>query len=82
MTGKTGIRQFALLHIKQLPSGTKIVLRELYKRVERAFPEQCSSRGDLPNEPRFENDIRFAIRDAKDDGLIKHAGRRGEWQRI
>ena len=25
MTGKTAIRQFALLHIKQLPSGTKIV---------------------------------------------------------
>src|SRR5260370_40204438 len=29
MTGKTAIRQFALLHIKQLPNGTKIVLREL-----------------------------------------------------
>jgi hypothetical protein len=82
MVGKTGVRQFAFLAIQQMPRGMRIVLRDLYRKVESIFPEQCSSRGDLPSEPRYENDIRWAIRDAKDHGLIKHTGKRGEWQRI
>jgi hypothetical protein len=36
MTGKAAIRHFALLHIKQLPSGTKIVLRVQARRTR--FP--------------------------------------------
>jgi hypothetical protein len=81
MGGKTAIRQVALLAIQGMPRGTKIVLRTLYRSLETALPEPCAARGDLPNEPRFENDIRFAIRDAKDRGLIKHTGMRGVWQR-
>ena len=81
MSGKTGVRQFALLAIQEMPSGAKIRLRDLYRRIESVFPGQCSSRGDLPNEPRYENDIRWAIRDAKDRGLIQRTGKRGEYQR-
>jgi len=81
MAGKSGLRYFALLAIEQMPSGAKIVVSKLYKDVGRIFPEQCSSRGDLPSEPKFENDIRWAIRDAKDRGLVKHV-KRGEWQRV
>jgi hypothetical protein len=32
------------------------------------------SGSQLPSEPKFRNDIRFAIRDARDRGLIKHLG--------
>lgn len=44
----------------------------------------CAERGDLPSEPRWKNDIRWAIRHAKDAGLVKHVGtpKSGEWLRI
>ncbi len=81
MGGKTAMRQIALLVIQQMQTGAIIVLRKLYRSIENAFPEACAKRGDLPNEPKFENDIRFAIRDAKDRGLIKPTGTRGLYQR-
>ena len=45
---------------------------------------KCAERGDLPNEPRWKNDIRWAIRHAKDAGILKHVGtsKSGEWLRI
>jgi len=44
--------------------------------------KQSANRGDLPNEPRYKNDVRWAIRHAKDLGLIKHHGtpKSGEWR--
>lgn len=44
----------------------------------------CAERGDLPDEPRWKNDIRWAIRYAKAAGIIKHVGtpKSGEWLRI
>ncbi len=81
MGGKTAIRQIALLAIQGMQRGAIIVLRKLYRSMESAFPEACAKRGDLPNEPKFENDIRFAIRDAKDRRLIKPTGTRGVYQR-
>ena len=44
---------------------------------------RCAERGDLPNERRYKNDIRWAIRYAKDAGILKHVGtpRSGEWLR-
>jgi hypothetical protein len=45
---------------------------------------KCAERGDLPNEPRWKNDIRWAIRHARDAGIVRHVGtpRSGEWLRI
>ena len=45
--------------------------------------QECALRGDLPNEPRYKNDIRWAIRFARDSGYLRHVGtpRSGEWQR-
>ena len=45
---------------------------------------ECSGRGDLPNEPRFKNDIRYAILRARKAGMLKHVGtpKGGEWMRI
>jgi hypothetical protein len=81
MGGKTATRQIALLAIQRIQTDAIIVLRTLYRSIESGFPEACAKRGDLPNEPKFENDIRFAIRDAKDRGLIKPTGTRGVYQR-
>src|SRR5215471_6025921 len=43
--------------------------------------QKCALRGDLPNEPRWKNDIRWAIRHARDAKMIKHVGtpKSGEW---
>ena len=43
-----------------------------------------ANRGDLPNEARYKNDIRWALRRAKASGLIRHHGtqRSGRWRRI
>ncbi len=45
---------------------------------------KCAERGDLPNEPRWKNDIRWAIRHARNAGIVKHVGtpKSGEWLRI
>ena len=45
---------------------------------------EAANRGDLPNEPRYKNDIRWAIRFAKEGGLIRHHGtpKSGEWRRV
>jgi hypothetical protein len=46
--------------------------------------QKCAERGDLPNEPRWKNDIRWAIRHARASGILKHVGtpKSGEWLRI
>lgn len=45
---------------------------------------ESATRGDLANEPRYRNDIRWAIRHAASAGLLKHVGspKSGEWLRI
>jgi hypothetical protein len=45
---------------------------------------KCADRGDLPNEPRWKNDTRFAICHATNAGIIKHVGtpKSGEYLRI
>jgi hypothetical protein len=46
--------------------------------------QKCAERGDLPNEPRWKNDIRWAICHARNAGMVKHVGtpKSGEWLRI
>lgn len=61
----------------ELPDAPKHIID-----VCRALRE-CSERGDLENEPRYKNDIRWAIRYAKDARLLRHVGtpKSGEWLR-
>jgi hypothetical protein len=71
------------------PKGSKVLaavrgvaLSEVLAAV-RGPLQVCAARGDLPSEPRYKNDVRWAIRFAKERGLLKHVGaeRSGEWQR-
>jgi hypothetical protein len=61
------------------PPGTPADVIALYNELRK-----CAERGDLPNEPRWKNDIRWAIRHARNAGIIKHVGtpKSGEWLRI
>jgi hypothetical protein len=44
---------------------------------------ECTDRGDLLDEPRWKNDIRWALRHARNARIIKHIGtlKSGEWVR-
>jgi hypothetical protein len=51
------------------------------------FPKECQDLGFTnggPIEPKWKNQIRWGLRDAKDKKLIKHVGlpKSGEWQRL
>ena len=49
-------------------------LSELYKFLERNYPTETSGRGDAASEPRFQDDVRWAVKDAELRGLIVGAG--------
>ncbi|PYV18949.1 MAG: hypothetical protein DMG21_03265 [Acidobacteria bacterium] len=85
MPSETRIKLFELYKTYEdlLSSRARPGDTELVTALRRALKE-CSERGDLPNERRFKNDIRWANRHAKDAGMLKHVGtsRSGEWVRI
>jgi hypothetical protein len=68
-------RNVFLLHGKGLDDECAILLEQV---------KQAANRGDLPNEPRYKNDVRWTIRCAKDIGLVKHHStpKSGEWRRV
>lgn len=85
---KTQLRKYATEWIEGQPKATVFHLYDLYKYLEAKFPDECGSAGVTVSDgkPHYESDARYAIRDCKDRGIIKHgrAGRwkRGVWQRI
>jgi len=81
MLKKTELREASFDWIRRLTKGTKFRYRDLYKFLEKNFSKECSERGDEPNEPRYQKDARWAVWDARLQGLIKHTGVRGERQR-
>jgi hypothetical protein len=70
-----------------VPKGTVIKVHALYSSIYAQFPKQCQDLGltdSGPIEPKWKNQIRWGLRDAKDEKLIKHVGlpKSGEWLRI
>jgi len=70
-----------------VPKGKVIKTRGLYSSIYAQFPQECVKLGltnSGPIEPKWKNQIRWGLRDAKEQRLIKHVGlpRSGEWQRI
>ncbi len=55
---------------------------EVYGYLAMNFPQECGTRGDAAHEPRFHNDARWAIQDAKRDKLVKDTGITGQHQRL
>jgi hypothetical protein len=82
------MRHLVLWLIKEhIPKGTVIRTDQLYTAVYNQFPKECQVMGltnSWPIEPKWKNDIRYGLRDAKDQGLIKHIGtpKSREWQRL
>ena len=84
MINKTALREAALYWIRKLPKRKKFTYQDVYTFLERAFPGECSKRGDAPNEPRYKHDARAAVWDAMPQkyGLIRHTGIRGQRERV
>ena len=82
------MRYLVVLFIKEhVAKGAVIKLDGLYKSIYAQFPKQCHDLGltsSGPVEPKWKNQIRWGLRDAKTQGLIKHVGapKSGDWQRI
>jgi hypothetical protein len=70
-----------------VPKGTTIQLKKLYASLYSQFPDQCRTLGftnSAPIEPKWKNEIRYGLWEARKLGLIKHVGtqKSGEWHRI
>jgi hypothetical protein len=82
------MRYLVLLLIRDhVPKGTVIKTQGLYAGIYTQFPKECQNLGftnTAPIEPKWKNGIRWGLRDAKDQGLIKHVGlpKSGQWQRL
>jgi hypothetical protein len=82
------MRYLVILFIRDhVPKGTVIRTQGLYAGIYSQFPKECQNLGltnSGPIEPKWKNQIRWGLRDAKDQKLIKHIGlpKSGEWQRV
>jgi hypothetical protein len=82
------MRYLVVLFIREhVPNGTVIKTQGLYAGIYSQFPKECQDLGftdSAPIEPKWKNGIRWGLRDAKAQGLIKHVGlpRSGEWKRL
>lgn len=70
-----------------VPKGAVISTQCLYSGIYSQFPEECRKLGftnSAPIEAKWKNQIRWGLRDARDQKLIRHVGlpKSGEWQRI
>jgi hypothetical protein len=74
------LREIALDWIKKLPSGRKFSPSDIYRYLETEHPDKVRAQPIKGQEPGHKNDARWAIRDAKDAGLIVSA-QRDEWER-
>jgi hypothetical protein len=82
MLKNTELREAAYGWIKGLPSGRSFNHGETYLFLETNFANECDQRGDAAKEPRYKNDARWAVQDAKRDKLIKLSSTRGQFERV
>ena len=82
MLKKTHLRDRAREWIERLPAGTTFGNGEMYGYLWQNFQQQCRTRGDAAHEPRFHNDARWAIQDAKRDRVVQDTGTTGQHQRL
>ena len=82
MLKNTELRAAAFSWIEQLPKGKIFTSDDLYRFLERNFPDECKLRGDTSNEPRYRNDARWAVRDAKDRKIVRSTSKRARYEKL
>lgn len=76
------LRAAALQWIRDLQKGRIFSNEEMYAFLERNYAAECKVRGRAEREPRFRNDARWAVQDAKRAKLAQDTGKLGQHQRI
>jgi len=81
------LRNLVVELIRKIDKGKTIETRRIQSAICSKFPDDCERLGLTPTAPveeKWRKDIRFALQDAKSQGLIKHIGlpKSGLWQRI
>jgi hypothetical protein len=61
--------------IVALPKDKEFETNDIYKFLETDYAAQVKLRGDAGFEPRYKNDARWAIYDAKSHGIVQHMHR-------
>jgi putative addiction module CopG family antidote len=76
------LRAAAFEWIRDLQKGRIFSNEEMYHFLETHYSSECQVRGSAAREPRFRNDARWAIQDAKRAKLAQDTGKSGQHQRI
>jgi hypothetical protein len=81
------MRYLVIAYIKMLEKDRIINTRKCYSAIYTQFPEACERLGFTakpPIEEKWKNQIRWGLRDAQDQKLIRHIGspKSGLWERI
>jgi putative addiction module CopG family antidote len=76
------LRAAALEWIRGLQKGRVFSNEEMYAYLQKSYGTECNIRGRAEREPRFRNDARWAVQDAKRAQLAQDTGRPGQHQRI
>jgi hypothetical protein len=66
--------------IGKLPASFKFSPTDIYRFLRADHLELTKTRGDAEREPRYMNDARQAINDAKNHGLVRWVSR-AKWER-
>ncbi len=82
MLQETELRAAVYGWIEALAPGTIFFTNDMYRFLEEHFPHECQKRGDLPTEPRYKNDARWVVRDAKDKRIVERTNERGKYRTI
>lgn len=81
------MRHLVVVYILRMVSkGQVIQLQKLYSGIYSQFPKECQQLGFTANqrvEEKWKNEIRFGLRLAVNQRLIRHVGtpKSGQWQR-
>jgi len=83
------LRYLVVELIKKIAKGTVIETRSIQSAMYKQFPDECQKLGFTPPttkpiEEKWRKDIRFALNDAQNHGLIVHIGspKSRRWKRI
>jgi hypothetical protein len=71
------VRETAVELIKKIEKGKTIETRRVQSAMYSQFPDECERlefTASKPIEEKWRKDIRFALQDAKNRGLIEHVG--------
>jgi hypothetical protein len=81
------MRHLVVLYVTRMRKGQVVKVQDLYSLVFKFFTVECHSLGftdSHPIEPKWKNEVRYGLWEARKKSLIKHVGtpKSGRWRRL